>query len=137
VIYAAIGGLLLWAASLAGTAWWFYDAGQDKCEAAQARDDRVAAVATEAAASAAAAAIAKVKVVNRTIQQEVQREVSERVVYRDCQHSPGQLQLINAALAGAKPEPAGRGFVPRADALGRSELRGDNPEAGGSGGAVP
>lgn len=115
----------------AGT-WWGMGLGADKCEAEAAREERIAAVAMDAAASA----VAKIKVVNRTVQQEVQREISERVVYRDCQHSPEQLRRINSALTG-QVEPAGGGLVPRADALDRPELRGDHSEAGGGRRPVP
>ena len=65
----------------------------------------------------------------RTIQNEVQREISERVVYRDCSHSPEQLQRINAAITG-QSEPAGRGLVPRADAAGGLKFRGDDGMSG-------
>lgn len=91
-------------------------AGQDACEAAKSRDDRVAQVATDAAASAAAAAIARMRVQHVTIRQEAEREIQTRVEYRDCRHSPEQLQRLNAALAGGAPVPAGGGQLPDAGA---------------------
>ena len=106
-------------------------------QATDLREREIARMAADTAAAAAAKAISGIKVQNRTINNEVQREISERLVYRDCQHSPEQLQRINAALTGAQPEPAGRGLVPGADAARGSELRGDDAEAGGGGGAVP
>jgi hypothetical protein len=91
--------------------------GEAKIEAQQARESEIAQKAVDAANATAAAAIAGIKVQHRTITQEVNREVIERPVYRDCLHSPDQLQRINAALTGAaKPEPAGSGVVPRAGA---------------------
>jgi hypothetical protein len=114
-LYALLGGLLAWLASVVAAAWWGIGVGQDREIATQAREEHVAAVATQAAASAAAEAISRIKVQHRTITQEVQREVLERPVYRDCVHSTDQLQRINAALTGAAPEPAGRGIVPAAD----------------------
>jgi hypothetical protein len=89
--------------------------GSNAVEATAAREERVGQLAGAAAAASAAEAISKIKVRNTTIQNEVQREVSERVVYRDCVHSPDQLQRINAALTGAEP-PADHGQLPAANA---------------------
>lgn len=86
--------------------------GKDNCQAEASRDERVALVATEAAASAAAHAISQIKVQNRTIQNEAQKTVSERVVYRDCAHTPDGMLTINAALTGKRPEPASSSVVP-------------------------
>lgn len=103
-------------AAVGGAYLYGRDAGQDACAAAAAREDHVAQVATAAAASAAAAAIARMRVQHVTIRQEAEREIQTRVEYRDCRHSPEQLQRLNAALAGAGPEPAGGGQLPTADA---------------------
>lgn len=127
--YTLLGGVLLWVASIAAAGWWSYGAGRDSEIASQAREDRTAAVATEAAASAAAHAISQIKVQHRTVTQEVQREVLERPVYRDCVHSPDQLQRINAALTGSRPEPAGGGLVPPAGAASGLQLRRDDAQA--------
>lgn len=91
-------------------------AGRDACTAAAVRDEQVTRIASAAAASAAAGAIAKIRVTHTTIRQEAEREIQTRVEYRDCRHSPEQLQRLNAALAGAGPEPAGGGELPAADA---------------------
>lgn len=134
-----LGALL----AAAGACWYSYGTGREhqrnECEATAARERQVAQAAADAAASAAAGAISRIKVQHRTITQEVQREVLVQPQYRDpgCSHSPEQLQRLNAALTGARPEPAGRGLVPRADALGRPELRGDDAEADRGGRAVP
>lgn len=87
--------------------------GEDKIVAQQAREAELSQKAVDAANATAAAAIAGIKVQHRTITQEVNREVIERPVYRDCLHSPDQLQRINAAITGAaKAEPAGSGVMP-------------------------
>ena len=86
-------------------------------------------LAVESAASATAGVIAKIRVQHTTIRQEVEREIRENVVYRDCQHSPVQLQRINAALTGARPEPAGGGKLPPADPADRPVIRRDDFEA--------
>lgn len=97
--------------------------------ATQKREEDVARVSREAAAQATAEAIGKIKVQRTTIQNEVQHEVSERVVYRECVHSPEQLQRLNAALTGEPAKPAGRGLMPSADTAGRFELRRDDNQA--------
>jgi hypothetical protein len=126
--YALLAAGLLWASSLAASCWWAYGAGRDHEIARVARDDDIEQRASAAAADAAASAIARIKVVNTTIQNEVQHEVSERTVYRECLHSPEQLQRINAALTGAEPS-ADPGKLPRADAAERRELRRDDAQA--------
>lgn len=137
--------ILVALAVAAGGCWYSYSAGREhqrnECEATAARERDIGQAAADRAASAAAGAIAAIKVQHRTITQEVQREVLERPVYRssDCSHGPEQLQRINAALTGAASaaEPAGRGLVPRADAIGRPQLRGDDAEADRGGRPVP
>lgn len=94
--------------------------GRDGCEAEAAREDRIAQVATDAANTAAASAIAGIQVRHTTIRQEVQREIRELPVYRDCRHPPQQLQRLNSALTGDAAESAGPGDVrPGPDAAGR------------------
>lgn len=112
-------------------------AGRNEVIARQATIDQVADAAAAKVADITAKAISGIKVQNRTVYQEVQREVLERPVYRECVHSPDQLQRINAAIAGQPAEPAGRGLVPPADAAGGLQLRRDDAEADRGGGAVP
>lgn len=114
---------LLAAGVLTGGA--YYQGRQDGADgelATQKREEDVARIASDASAKAAAAAIARVKVANTTIMNEVQHEISERVVYRECLHSPDQLRRLNAALAG-RPESAGTGVLPRAGAASGPEFR--------------
>lgn len=114
------------------------DDGRELCQAADARERQIGIMAADAAASAAAVQIAKIRVQQITVRQEVEREVRENVVYRDCGHSPDQLQRINAAITGgAPPQPAGGGQLPRADAVDRSELRSDYDENAGDRRPVP
>jgi hypothetical protein len=93
--------------------------GRDKCQAESARDEQVARIASAAAAASTAEAISRIEVKNVYTRQRVEREVQERVVYRDCRHSSDGLRDINAAITGADAEPAGRGVVPAASAPGR------------------
>lgn len=102
-------------ATVGGAYLYGRQAGKDACAAAVAREEHVAQVATAAAASAAAGAIARLRVQHVTIRQEAEREIQTRVEYRDCRHSPEQLQRLNAALTGTRAEPAGGDELPAAD----------------------
>ena len=114
----AVAALVL--AGLVGGAYWQgRQDGRDSCEAAAAREERVAQLASDAAASAAAGAIARISVRQVTIRQEVEREIQTRTEYRDCRHSAEQLQRINAALTGGAASAPGGGQLPAADAAGR------------------
>jgi hypothetical protein len=107
-------GLFVAAGALGGGSYWQgRQDGEAKIVAQEAREREIAAVAVDAAMNASAQAISAIKVQHRTITQEVQREVAERVVYRECLHSPDGLRNINAAITGhAQPEPTGSGVVP-------------------------
>ena len=108
--------VILGAAVLAGGAYLQGRAdGAELAEGAALREERLVRAAGDQAASAAAGAIARIKVQHTTIRQEVEREIQERPVYVDCRHGPEQLQRINAALGGHRPEPPGVGQLPRAD----------------------
>lgn len=91
--------------------------GADHEIAAKAREEKHIAEAVTAANKASAEAIAKIKIVNKTIQNEVQREVQNNVVYRDCKHTPDGLRLLNEAITGSKS--AGDSKLPRVDPAGR------------------
>lgn len=96
---------LVAAAALAGAAYMQGRSdGKNDCEATARREERIGQAAADSAASAAASAIARITVRHTTIRQEAEREIQVRTEYRDCRHSPEQLQRLNAALTGA---PAG------------------------------
>lgn len=63
-------------------------------------------------AIAAATAIAGIDIKQVTIRQEVQREVIEKPVYRECLHTPDGLRLVNAALTAQPGNPARDPVVP-------------------------
>lgn len=64
----------------------------------------------------AAEAIARIEIRHTTIRQQLEREIHERPVYRDCRHDAGSLQRINAAITGREPVSTGAGQLPRLDA---------------------
>jgi len=114
----ALLALLGMSLSFAAGTWYGTGLGEDREYAKRAREDALVTQVRETSERAAADAIAKIKPRNVTIQQEIQREIETRTEYRDCRHGPGGMQLINEALTG-RPQPAGGGQLPGADAVGR------------------
>jgi hypothetical protein len=115
-----VGVLVAWGASLGGASWFFYGAGQAAELAAQKREDDAAAKTRAVASEAAASAIAAIKVTHRTVQQEIQRELVERPVFRDCRSGPDSVRLFNGAIPGAGAVGgAAPGSVPASDAAAR------------------
>lgn len=116
--YIIVGLLVAWGSSLAGTGWWFYNAGEDHQIAKTVEQSELIRAVSDAAQHSAATAIAGIVVKNTTIKGEIEREIRTNTVYADCRHSPEQLRRLNEALTG-RAEPAGGGQLPRADANGR------------------
>ena len=108
-LFAASTVAILVSHSMVG--YWQYGQGVASCEAATARDERVARVAYDKGQEGAAAAIAKLEIKNVTIKQRVERETREVPVYRDCRHSPGGMLGVNQALSG-KPVSTGNSELP-------------------------
>lgn len=92
--------------------------GADHEVASQARAQEQLEKVIEATTAATAEAISKIKVVNRTIQNEVRHETSTQTVYRDnrCAHTDNGLRLANQALDPAGSFAVGGGKLPKADA---------------------
>lgn len=89
--------------------------GEAKIEAQQAREDAIAAKASDAAASAIAAAIPKITVKHQTIRQELEKEIHENPIYlrTDCDSGPDSLLLYNSTIPGYTAQPApGASAVP-------------------------
>lgn len=118
--YVLLGGLAAFLIAVGGAYIQGRSDGFDKCEAATARDERVAQIATAAAADAAASAISKIEVRNETIRQTLQREVIEKPVYRDCHSGPAAVGLFNSAIdPAAAASTADPGKLPAPDAAAR------------------
>lgn len=120
--YVILGGVLAALVAIGGSYLQGRSDGLDKCEAAQARDERVAQIASAAAAASTAEAITQIKFKNTTIKQEVQREIVETVRYRECLHPDGVVRNINAALTG-EPAPAASSVLPAADTASGADVR--------------
>jgi len=108
---------IAWVASIGAAGWIAYGAGKDHETAIQAREDRAVAIATDAAASAAAGAIARIEIKQVTIRQQLEREVREKTVFRDCRAGDDVVRMLNAAAGAASAaSAAGDGQLPRSGA---------------------
>ncbi len=81
-----------------------YRHGYNVSEGNAAKIDLAIKKTQEAAAIGAAAEIAKIKVVNQTIRQTLEKEIYEKPIYLDCKHSAIGLQSVNAALTGSSSD---------------------------------
>ena len=72
----------------------------------------VVEAARDAMIQAAAESIQKIEVRHQTIRQEVQREVIEKPVFRECRNTPDSFRLLNDALQNRQPEPPDSGILP-------------------------
>lgn len=102
---------LFWVASVAGSLLYGIHMGRDLEVAANSKAFNAAQMAIDASNRAAADAIAKIKVNHVNVTQPIQREIQEKTVYRECRHSPEQLQRINSAITGTGPVPPGESVV--------------------------
>lgn len=102
-----LGVVLFYVASLGGTAWKAYDLGGEHVIAQQAQQQADIKKGQDEALQAAAAEIAKIDVRQVTIRQQAETITREVPVYRDCQHDPDGLRLVNEALTGDEPSADG------------------------------
>ncbi len=114
--YVILAVVLAWGASVGGAFWYGTGVGKDGEIANQAENKQLILDAREQAQLGAADAIAQIKVRNTTVQGKVETLVRENVVYRDCKHDDVGLLIVNEALTGNRPQPAGGSKLPRTDA---------------------
>lgn len=117
--WALLAVLVAWVASVVGAFFYGEGIGRDMEVAIQAREDKVVAVATEAAASAAAHAISKLTVRHTTVTNKLETEIREKPIYRDCRSGAAAVELFNSTLPPDTLDPAGRGFLPPENAAPR------------------
>ena len=98
------------AIALAGSHFAAYRHGVTVTEGAYAMAAQEGQKARDDALQAAAKEIAKIDVKNVTIRQNLEKEVHEKTVYRDCLNTADSMQLINAALTNIIP--SGNGKLP-------------------------
>lgn len=107
--YILLALVVSWGASVAGAFFYGQGVGADSEIAAQARENKVAVIATEAAASAVAHSLSKIQVKNVTVRQQLETRVHESTVYRDCKLTPDVVRMLNDGPAIAPPASAASG----------------------------
>lgn len=96
-IWTASAAALMMVATHGITAWWFYGAGRDAQIAEESRTVQAIEAAKTEARNGTAEALSKLEIQHVTVTQKAQQVIREVPVYRDCLHSDGMLDLINAA----------------------------------------
>lgn len=81
-----------------------YSVKATECENTALLIEKASLQASNRATEASTKAIAKIRTTQTTIKQEVQREIIEKPVYRDCLHDDGVVRNINSALSGQPPD---------------------------------
>ena len=110
--------------------WWLRDLQAQAVEGQRATDALVAEKQLQAfsnnVASRTEAALGSIRIENRTIYNETQREIINNPVYRDCVLPPDGVRLANSARAGTAGKPGSA--VPAATS---SAGEGDNGRSAG------
>ena len=95
----------------AGTGYWRgVKNTTNRIEATEARLERTRQEVYDAALAATAAEISKIKIVNTTVRQELEREVRTEKIYAQCSHSDNTFGLLNAVIKGEIPAESFSGF---------------------------
>jgi hypothetical protein len=101
---AALGGLAVTVALLAGGKV-AYNLGWEARDSQALREEALVQKVALASQASAADAISKMRVKHVTIRQELEKEIRENVVYRECVASERVLQLTNEAILGGAVAP--------------------------------
>jgi hypothetical protein len=103
----------------AGTAGYWRGASvtRTSIEADVLREEQLAQRVYQQAQLATAGEIAKIQIINKTVTNELEREIRIEPVYRDCNHPESVKRLLDAILTGQAPaESFGRDSLPGVDA---------------------
>lgn len=98
--WAALAAVVLWIASVGSSYFYGHFVGTDAEKVKQSEIKQAIEDTRENARQGAASEIAKIKVRNTTIKGRVDTIIKDNPVYRDCQHTPDALRLLNDALTG-------------------------------------
>jgi hypothetical protein len=132
-----LAGVLLFVVAICGTGAAAFRMGRDSEIAARAKTDEIVRASTEAMKKTAAEAISGIEIKHVTLKQQLDTEIREKPVYRDCRATADGLRFINAALTGEDSGPSGDIRLPASPAPDGPDLRSDGAEADGSGDPVP
>lgn len=101
--YVLLAIVLAWVSSVGGAFFYGRTTGIDHAVAAQTEDAQLIEEAASAAQRAAAEEIAKIKVVNQVNRQVLEREIVEKPVYRECEHTDEGFAAVNKSLTREAP----------------------------------
>lgn len=109
--YVLLAVFLFYVGSVGGAYFFGRSDGGELEKAKAAEIQEVVNAAKEGMISAAAKAISEIEVKHVTIRQQLEKEVVEKPVYRECRHTPDGLRYLNQALTNSD-EPAPSDLVP-------------------------
>ncbi len=112
-------GLLGVVLSFAAGTWYGTGLGEDKEYAKRAREADIVEKVQNATSKSTAEAIAKIKVVNTTIRQEMEREIKTDIRYVECRHTPSVYDYLNESLTGRRAGSPDNSKLPGADTTDR------------------
>jgi hypothetical protein len=111
-LYAIAGGAVLVCALIIGSFFYGQRVGKAELLASEKKQDDIVAAAEQSMLATAATAIAKIQVTHTTIKQEVEHDIREVPVYRDCVNTPDVERLLDDARANRlESKPAGNSSV--------------------------
>lgn len=112
-LYAIAGGAVAVCALLIASFFYGQHVGKAEQIAGEVKQEQVVQAVESKMLDAAAVAIAKIQIVQTTIKQEVEHDIREVPVYRDCVNTPDVERLLDAARENRPvAEPASDSSVP-------------------------
>ena len=118
-------GALAAAGACAGSFFYGVGVGKDSIIAQEAKAEQLLTQAVDRVLVGTAEAINKIEVKHVTVKQQLQREVIEREVFRDCRSGPESVRLFNSTLqentgtVGVAGEAPAIGSMPAANKTGK------------------
>lgn len=117
-LYAIAGGAVAVCALIIASFFYGQHVGKAEQVASEVKQDTLVSAVKDAALTSAAQAIAGIRITQTTIKQEVEHDIREVPVYRDCVNTPDVERLLDAARANrpvAEPVSSGSVSGPQAD----------------------
>lgn len=112
-LYAVLGGAVAVCGLIIASFFYGQHVGKAEQVASEVKQDQLVSALKDAALTSAAQAIAKIRITQTTIKQEVEHDIREVPVYRDCINTPDVERLLDAARANRPvAEPASDSSLP-------------------------
>lgn len=117
-IWLVLSGVLLSIAASSGAYIYGLGVGEAKVLSRQSSQDALIREVIDASSQAAASEIAKIKVRHVTIKQQLQKELQERTIYKDCRTGSDAVRLFNSTIPSetAASQPSSGSSLPSAGA---------------------